>query len=119
MWAESVRQGPRAAPSITARPTLLCLRREAGACSPISESFAQSLTAYSLTAYLVQSSVRHHVGLNSKSLIPLANSQRVSLFPRCTHAIETLRFLTSLVMISDALSFEMGILVTFSLIGVF
>lgn len=85
----------------------------------ISESFAQSLTAYSLTAHLVQSSVRHHVGLNSKSLIPLANSQRVSLFPRCTQAIKTLRFLTSLVMISDSLILEMGILVTVSSIRVF
>ena len=55
--------------------------------------------------------VGHCVSLNSKFLIPLVNSQRISLFPvGFMHSTETRGVLTLLEMIADTLASEMGIL---------
>lgn len=104
---------------------LLFLRRDAGTSVPHNTLHFQSLTCslnnYLLTTYQVSVfCIEPYVSLNNKSLISLANSQRISVFLiRFMHAIEMLGFLTLPVMVSETPAAEMGILGTVSSIGDF
>lgn len=64
--------------------------------------------------------VGHYVSLNSKFLIPLVNSQRISLFPVIfIRSTKTLGLLTLLEMIADPPASEMAILGSVPSIGAF